>query len=85
MQIILDNQETTSLMALIVSQIIDRANLSSEGRAGVKRWRSDRGGGSVELADLTVDLNQTLGSTLDEKTTRLIRQRGHYVSSRDAR
>jgi len=83
LQIILDNEETNSLMALIVSQIIDRANLSAEGRTQIKRWRSDRGSASVELADLTVDLNQALGSTLDEKTTRLIRQRGHYVSSRE--
>ena len=83
MQIILDNDETHSLMALIVSQIIDGANLSSDGRTRAKRWRSDRGTGSVELADLTVDLNQALGSTLDEKTTRLIRRRGHYVSSRE--
>jgi len=39
--------------------------------------------GTVELGDLTVEFNDALGSTLDEKTTRLIRRRGRYVSSHE--
>lgn len=83
MQVILDNDETWSLMTLIVSRIIDGAALSGEGRARVKRWRGDRTTGTAELADLTVEFNNALGSVLDEKTTRLIRRRGHYVSSKE--
>ncbi|MGI8551068.1 MAG: hypothetical protein ACR2PL_09850 [Dehalococcoidia bacterium] len=83
MQIILDNEETWSLMAVIASRIIDQAGLSPDGRVKVKRWRSDRTTGTGELADLTVEFNEALGSTLDEKTTKLIRQRGYYVSSRE--
>lgn len=83
MQIILDNEEAWSLMSLMVSQVIDRANVSGDARTRIKRWRSERATGTAELADLTVELNQALGSTLDEKTTRLIRRRGYFVSSRE--
>lgn len=83
MQIILDNEEVWSLMSLMVSQIVDKANLSGDGRTRVRRWRSDRATGTAELADLTVDFNDALGSTLDEKTARLIRRRGHYISTRE--
>jgi hypothetical protein len=82
LQVILDNEEAWSLMSLMVSQIIDRADLSSEGKAAVRKWRTDRATGTVELADLTVEFNDALGSTLDEKTTRLIRRRGRYESTR---
>jgi hypothetical protein len=82
-QVILDNEEAWSLMSLMVSQIIDRAGLSADGKASVRRWRTDRGTGSVEMADLTVEFNEAIGSTLDERTTRLIRRAGRYVSTKD--
>ena len=83
MQVILDNEETWSLMSLMISQIVDRAELSTDGKAIVRRWRTERATGTVELADLTVDFNDALGSTLDDKTTRLIRRRGRYESTKD--
>ncbi len=83
MQVILDNEEAWSLMSLMVSQIVDRAGLSAEGKAAVRRWRTERSTGSVEMADLTVEFNEAIGSTLDEKTTRLIRRQGRYVSTRE--
>jgi hypothetical protein len=83
LQFILDNEEAWSLMSLIVSQIVDHANLSGDGRTKVKRWRTDRTTGTTELADLTVDFNQAIGSTLDEKMTRLIRRQGRYISTRE--
>lgn len=83
MQIILDSDEAWSLMTLIVSQMIDKAGISPDGKAKLRKWRTDHAHGTVEMADLTVDLNEAVGSTLDEKTTRLIRQRGHYVSSKE--
>jgi len=83
LQVILDNEETWSLMSLMISQIIDRAELSTDGKVIVRRWRTERATGTVELADLTVDFNDALGSTLDDKTTRLIRRRGRYESTKD--
>ena len=43
--------------------------------------RTDRADGTAEMAELTVEMNEALGSTLDEKTTRLIRRKGYYVST----
>jgi hypothetical protein len=82
MQIILDTDEAWSLMTIIVSQMIDKAGVSTDGKAKLRKWRSDRADGTAELANLTVALNEALGSTLDEKTTRLIRRKGYYVSTR---
>ncbi len=83
MQVILDVDEAWSLMTVIVSQMIDKAGLSPEGKARLRKWRSDRAVGTAEMAELTIDLNEALGSTLDEKTTRLIRRKGYYVSSKE--
>lgn len=85
MQIILDVDEAWSMMTLMVSQMIDKANLSSEGRASLRRWRTDRATGTGPMAELTIDMNESIGGTLDEKTTRLIRQKGRYVTSKDVR
>ena len=81
MQIILDVDEAWSLMTIMVSQMIDKAGVSAEGKAKLRKWRTDRAEGTAEMADLTVELNEALGSTLDERTTRLIRRKGYYVSS----
>jgi hypothetical protein len=37
--------------------------------------------GTAEMSELTVSMNEVLGATLDEKTTRLIRRKGRYVST----
>ena len=84
MQVILDGDEAWSLMTVIVSQMIDKAGLSSDGKARLRRWRTDHAAGTPSMNELTLDMNEALGSTLDEKTTRLIRQKGRYVSSKEA-
>jgi hypothetical protein len=83
MQVILETDEAHSVMSLVVSQVLDQVELSDEGRAALRRWRSDRGEGTAELADLTVSLNESLGTVLDERTTRLIRRKGWYVSTKE--
>jgi len=84
MQVILETDEAWSLMSLIVSQIIDHTGVSGEGKAALRRWRTDRAVGTVEMDDLALALNEALGNIIDEKTTRMIRRRGRYVSSREA-
>jgi hypothetical protein len=83
MQIILETDEAHSIMSLVVSQVIDQVDLSDEGRAALRKWRQDRDEGTAELADLTVSLNETVGTVLDERTTRLIRRKGWYVSTKE--
>ena len=84
MQVILETDESWSLMSLIISQIIDHAGVSAAGKAGLRGWRTGRALGTVEMDDLTLALNEALGNIIDEKTTRMIRRRGRYVSSREA-
>ncbi len=83
MQIILDADESWSLMTLVVSQMIDKSGVSSDGKAKLRRWRTDRANGTAEMAGLAIDINEALGGVLDEKTTKLIRQKGRYVSSKE--
>ncbi len=83
MQVILETDEAFSVMALVVSQVLDQVELSDEGKAALRRWRTDRNEGTAELGELTVQLNESLGTVLDERTTRLIRRKGWYVSSKE--
>ncbi len=83
MQVILEPDEAWSIMTLVVAQVLDQVELSDEAKAMVRRWRSDHNDGTSEMSDLTVGMNEVLGTTLDEKTTRLIRRKGMYVSTKE--
>lgn len=83
MQIILEPDEAQALMSLVVSHVIDQVDLSDEGRAALRRWRTERQEGTADLSDLTVSMNETLGTVLDDRTQRLIRRKGWYVSSKE--
>jgi hypothetical protein len=85
MQVILETDEAWSIMTLVVSQVLDQVDLSEEAKEKVRRWRGDHIDGTAEMSELTVTMNETLGATLDEKTTRLIRRKGRYVSTGGAR
>jgi len=69
--------------ALGDGQVLDQVELSDEGKGLVRRWRTDRGEGTTEMGDLTVSMNESLGTVLDERTTRLIRRKGWYVSTKE--
>ncbi len=81
MQIILETDEAWSIMSLVISQVLDQAELSEDGNAAVRRWRGDRVDGTGDMADLTVSINEALGTSMDERTQRLIRRKGWYVST----
>jgi hypothetical protein len=83
MQVILEPDEAWSIMSLVVSQVLDQVELSDEGKGLVRRWRTDRAEGTTEMGDLTVSMNESLGTVLDERTTRLIRRKGWYVSTKE--
>ncbi|MCJ7491360.1 MAG: hypothetical protein MUP15_04300 [Dehalococcoidia bacterium] len=84
MQVILEPNEAWSIMTLVVSQVLDGVELSAGVQNEIKRWRTERAEGTAEMSDLTVGMNEALGTVLDERTTRLIRRKGWYVSSKDA-
>ena len=84
MQVVLEMDEAWSLMSVITSYVIDHSGVSQDGKSKIRRWRSDRAAGTVEMDDLAVAVNQALDTYLDEKMTRTVRRRGRYVSSRKA-
>ncbi len=83
MQVVLETDEAWSLMSIITSYVIDHSGVSPDGKARIRRWRADRTVGTVEMDDLAVAVNEALGTYLDERTTRMIRRRGRYISTRD--
>ena len=83
MQVLLETDEARSLMSMIASYVIDHSGVSQDGKAKVRRWRGDRALGTVEMDDLAVAFNEALGTYLDEKTARMIRRRGRYISTKE--
>lgn len=83
MQVILETDEAWSIMTLVVAQVLDQVDLSDEAKAALRRWRGDHVDGTAEMSDLTVSMNEVLGTVLDERTDRLIRRKGWYVSSKE--
>ena len=83
MQIVFETDEAWSLMSVITSWIVDQSGISQEGKQKLRRWRGDRAIGTVEMDELAVDMNKALGTYLNEKTERLVRRRGRYVSTKD--
>ena len=69
--------------AVLVSQIVDGPDISNEAKQAIRVWRSNRRVGSAEMDDLAEAVNETLGTVLDERTTKLLRRRGQYVSTKD--
>jgi hypothetical protein len=83
MQIILEVDEAWSLMTVITSYAIDKSGVSQDGKQAIRRWRTDRASGTVEMDQLAIAMNEALGTHLDEKTARMIRQKGRYQSVRE--
>jgi len=82
MQIVMETDEAWSLMSTITSYIIDKSGVSHDGKQSIRKWRTERAVGTVEMDDLTISMNQALGTFVDEKMTRRIRQRGRYISTK---
>ena len=85
MRIILESDEAWGVMTLVVAQVLDGVDLSDEGKATVRKWRSDRADGTEKMSALAEQMNEALGTVVDERTKRLIRRKGRYVSTTDPR
>jgi len=83
MQIVLETDEAWSLMSVITSHVIDHSGVSQDGKSAIRRWRSDRAVGTVEMDDLAVAMNEALGTYIDERTARMVRRRGRYISTKE--
>ena len=83
MQVILEVDEAWSLMSVIASYAIDHGGASQNGKQAIRRWRTERASGTVEMDRLAIAMNEALGAYLDEKTARMVRQKGRYQSVRE--
>ncbi len=81
MNVVLNSDETHMLLTLISSQVVDHVDLSEESHELVREWRRNHGLGSRELDELTLFVNERLGTYIDERTTRMMRTRGRLKVS----
>lgn len=85
MRLFLETDEAWSIMTLVVSQVLDGVDLSEKGSAAIREWRKDRADGTEPMNVLAEEMNEALGNVMDERTRRLLRRKGRYVSSVDRR
>ena len=76
MIVLLEEPETWSLMMLASAVAIDNADISTEAKDAIKRWRSDTNEKSPELAKLKDEINKVLNTHIDAKFMRRIKQTG---------
>ncbi len=83
MYVIMQADEAWSVMTLVVSQVLDNVALSADARAAIKQWRTSHAEGTPAMDALAEEMNDALGARIDERTSKLIRRKGRYVSTRD--
>jgi hypothetical protein len=82
MQVLFDEDEAWSLMTLSTSFVIDNGGLSQDGKQKLRKWRSDRAAGSVEMRELGDAMNGAFGAFVDEVTDRQVRNKGRYTTKK---
>ena len=65
MIVLLEEQESWSLMVLVSAVAIDNAEISFEGKEAIRRWRSDHQEGSPELEALTEMVREEMPLALE--------------------
>ena len=82
MRLILDEEETWSLMTLITAQVLDQVELSDEAVKAIRDWRAGIVEGNAAMETMAQGVNEALGNTIDEELTRTIRRRDYYRTVR---
>ena len=82
MRLILDEEETWSLMTLITAQVLDQVELSDEAIKAIRDWRAGVVEGNAAMEAIANEVNEALGNTIDEELTRQIRRRDYYRTVR---
>lgn len=82
MRLILDEEETWSLMTLITAQVLDQVELSDEAVKAIRDWRAGVVEGNSAMEAVANGVNEVLGNTIDEELTRQVRRRDYYRTVR---
>lgn len=76
MNVILNTEEAHVVLSLVTSSVLDHVDLSDEAKERIRGWRRDHGLGSSGLDEVTERMNDAIGNYIDERTRRMMRQRG---------
>lgn len=76
MNVVLNTDEAYVVLSLVTSSVIDHADISEGAKEQVRDWRRDHPLGSIDLDEFTERLNDAIGNFIDERTRRMMRQRG---------
>lgn len=76
MNVVLNTEEAHAVLSLVTSSVLDHVDISEEAKEKVRVWRRDHTIGTVELDGFTERLNEAVGNFIDERTRRMMRQRG---------
>lgn len=76
MNVILNTEEAHVVLSLVTSSVLDHVDLSEETKERIRTWRRDHAHGTSELDGFTERLNEAVGNYIDERTRRMMRQRG---------
>lgn len=82
MRLILDEEETWSLMTLITAQVLDQVELSEDAAKAIRDWRGGIVEGNAAMEAVAQGVNEALGNTIDEELTRTIKRRDYYRTVR---
>ena len=82
MRLILDEEETWSLMTLITAQVLDQVELTDEAVKAIRDWRAGVVEGNSAMEAVANGVNEALGNTIDDELTRTIRRRDYYRTVR---
>lgn len=85
MNVILNVEEAEAILGMVTSKVLDDVDLPEPVRERIRDWRRRRALGTAELDRFTEGLNEAIGNHIDERTTKMLRQRGHYVSETEVR
>ena len=76
MNVILNTDESHVVLSLVTSTVLDHVELSEEAKEQIRAWRTERAPGTIPLDEFTESLNEAVGNFIDERTRRMMRQRG---------
>ena len=78
MYVVLDVEESWSLMSLITAAMLDQVEVTGEGREAIRDWRNGLREGGSRAEAFAVALNGKLGTVIDEELAKRIRRRDYY-------
>ncbi|HEY5477773.1 MAG TPA: hypothetical protein VIK11_13800 [Tepidiformaceae bacterium] len=76
MIVLLEEPEAWSLMMLVSALAVDNADISTEGKEAIRKWRSERSETSAEIKKLTDAVNTSLNRHIEASFMRRVKMAG---------